>query len=297
MQKVQTLQNAECSMQNESQSFGLYSSFCIHHSAFGIRRRGQNHAPFIIACVVIALAAITLTTATATLKLHFQKQSVPIARPLTMIDSHLGPWVQVSKDEPLEADIEQTLGTKQYIFRWYVDSRQVPQDVIDKFTDMDANRQQGMARELAVEKPGSAVQLAVTYYTGMVDTVAHIPDRCYVADGYEPSAYDTVNWVTGPGRNTEARYIHFEDQTGQRASQPMNVAYFFRVNDIYTSSPLDVRWTLQDLKQKYGFYAKVELMTIMGDHAKSASVMTDFLTYAMPEIEKSWPDWTKVNAH
>lgn len=273
-------------MQNENQA-------PVFHSAL---ERGNSNAPFIIACVVVAVAALLLTTATAALKLHFQKQSVAIARQLALIPADLGPWKQVTKDEPLEADMEQTLGTRQYIFRWYVDTRMVPQSAIDEFADASADRQQGMVRMLADQQQGCAVQLAVTYYTGLIDTVAHIPDRCYIADGYEPSSYDIVNWSTGHSRSTEARYIHFEDQTGRRAAEPMNVAYFFRVNDAYTSSPLQVRWKLQDLRQKYGFYAKVELMTVMKDHAKSAAVMTDFLTYAMPEIEKSWPDWQKVNA-
>ena len=39
------------------------------------------------------------------------------------------------------------------------------------------------------------MRAAVTYYTGMVDTVAHIPDRCYVADGFVPDKYDTPNWT------------------------------------------------------------------------------------------------------
>lgn len=266
-----------------------------YRSIQSLHRRGAANAPFVVSCIVIGVAALLLTTATASLKLHFQKQPVPIARELSAIPADLGPWKQVTKDEPLESDVEATLGTKQYIFRWYVDTRVVPQSVLDKFKDQPSDYQQAMVRELADQAPGAAVQLAVTYYTGMVDTVAHIPDRCYVADGYEPSEYQVVNWATGANRTTEARYIHFEDQTGRR-TEPMNVAYFFRVNDIYTSDPLQVRMELQNLRQKYGFYAKVELMTMMKDHDKSARVMTDFLTNAMPEIEKSWPDWKKVNA-
>ena len=35
------------------------------------------------------------------------------------------------------------------------------------------------------KNPKAVVNLGLTYYTGLVDTVAHIPDRCYIADGYE----------------------------------------------------------------------------------------------------------------
>ena len=35
--------------------------------------------------------------------------------------------------------------------------------------------------------PQAVINVGLTYYTGMVDTVSHIPDRCYIADGFEPS--------------------------------------------------------------------------------------------------------------
>jgi hypothetical protein len=41
-----------------------------------------------------------------------------------------------------------------------------------------------------VKHPAGVINLAVTYYTGLVDTVAHVPDRCYVADGYEPKSWE-----------------------------------------------------------------------------------------------------------
>ena len=32
--------------------------------------------------------------------------------------------------------------------------------------------------------------VGITYYTGLVDTVAHIPERCYVANGFEQVTKD-----------------------------------------------------------------------------------------------------------
>ena len=49
--------------------------------------------------------------------------------------------------------------------------------------------------------PDALVNFAVTYYTGLVDTVAHIPDRCYVADGFEPTSYTKENWPCFAGRS------------------------------------------------------------------------------------------------
>jgi hypothetical protein len=249
--------------------------------------------PFMVAAIVLAMAALVLTTSIQRYKLYFQKQAVAIARPLKEIPTEFGPWKLVTKDEPLESDIEHVLGTKEYVFRWYVDERAVGPEVIKAFADLSGPQRQHKARELAFARPGSAVQLAVTYYTGMVDTVAHIPDRCYVADGFVPSEYETVKWVTGPSESTEARFINFEDQTGTRRV-PINVAYFFRVNDEYQSDPNRVRLRLQRLSERYGFYAKVELMTLVRDRAKAATAMQDFLGHAMPEVSRSFPDWQQV---
>ncbi len=40
----------------------------------------------------------------------------------------------------------------------------------------------------------AVINIGVTYYTGMVDTVARIPERCYIADGFEPTSYKVVTW-------------------------------------------------------------------------------------------------------
>jgi hypothetical protein len=68
------------------------------------------------------------------------------------------------------------------------------------------------------------------------------------------------------------------------------------VNGHYESDPLGVRASLQNLRERYGYYAKVELMTLLRDKEKVAPVMHGFLNYAMPEIEKCLPDWKKATA-
>jgi len=123
----------------------------------------------------------------------------------------------------------------------------------------------------------------------MVDTVAHVPDRCYVADGYDVSHADQLTWSAG-GRNLDVRYLSFEDTTGVgRVSR--NVAYLFQVDGQYACDPIDVRRILANLLARYGYYAKVEMMTVLPDRDKSAKVMDDFLGSAVPEIEKVLPDW------
>jgi hypothetical protein len=168
------------------------------------------------------------------------------------------------------------------------------------------------------EHPEAVVSLAITYYTGMVDTVAHIPDRCMVSDGYEPKDPGTRTVAAGayPGgrpREVTFQFTTFEDQTGSgRVSK--NIGYFFHCNGAYAASPLDVRYKLQRLTERHGYYAKVELMTVetgtratiaaaRGDAAQkahgaeaAAASMTDLMTHALPELERCLPDWDAVKA-
>ena len=91
------------------------------------------------------------------------------------------------------------------------------------------------------------------------------------------------------------RYLSFDDVTGQgRVSR--NVGYFFQVNGQYVSGPIQVRAILANLFARYGYYAKVELMTVLPDRDKSARMMSDFLASAMPGIEKVLPDWKKYQS-
>jgi hypothetical protein len=271
-------------------------------------RNVVSQPAFLVTVVVLAVAAVGLNASVGYLKLHFKKQPVPMARALATIPLELGPWQQVSQDQPLDPEIEHALGTNQYIFRDYMDVRAVGRQTIEnvrRLNESIANATDPAEIErLRIERykligrtqmahPTAVVNLAVTYYTGLVDTVAHVPDRCYVADGFEPKSWQELNWPIDDGRNVEVRYINFEDGAGRGAAS-RNVAYFFHVNGGFQSSPEAVRLRLQNLLERYGYYAKVEVMTLAADKDKAALAMTDFLSSAMPEVRKSLPDWEAV---
>ena len=192
------------------------------------------------------------------------------------------------------------LGTEDYVSRDYVDRRLVDPQVIEQFKGKKIAEQKNMISAIRGKSPRAVMNVGVYYYTGMVDTVAHIPDRCYIADGFEPSQYDIRRWACFTERSTDAqaaaRVIQVVDQVADRQSSPLKVGYFFQVNGRYTNDPLDVRATLQDLFQKHGYYAKVEMMIALEDRQAAETTMADFLQHALPEIEKVLPDWQKVKA-
>ncbi len=256
---------------------------------------------FLSVALLLLVGAAGLNTVVQAMKLHFRKEAVPLRQPLTTLPPRMGHWVQVSVDRPLQADVEEVLGTRQYVYRDYVDDRIVPAGEIKAFADKSYAQRRAMLMRLQERHPEAVVNLGVTYYTGLVDTVAHIPDRCYIADGYEPTDYDIVSWPIAakiPGRandpNVEVRFINFQDQVG-RTRLKRSVSYFFHVNGHFEQDPLGVRRRLQNLLQKYGYYMKIETMTLVQEKEKSAQVMQDFLTAALPHVAQCLPDWSKVN--
>jgi hypothetical protein len=292
--------------------------------------RAFRQPAFAVAAAVLLVAAVGLNGAVTTMKLHFKKLPVPLARDLDQIPPLLGAWLQVSRDEPLDHELQDVLGTDKYIFRDYINltnqggrcgaelleglladspAKSVA-DIRDRFMAasvkgraqllqdvMKGKTNDERKRALSViqfQHPDAVVNIAVTYYTGLVDTVAHVPDRCYIAAGYEPTDYDFPSWDIGAANPLQVRFIHFQEDNGV-ARLDRNVAYFFHVNGHYESNPVNVRLRLQNLLEKYGYYSKVELMTVDADRDRSRLTMIDFLTSAVPEVEKSFPDWDKLN--
>ena len=269
----------------------------------GLRRATVNvlrQPAFVAVAVVLLVAALGLNAAVTTLKLHFKKEPVPLKHELGTVGSRFGSWVQVSQDKALDKEVQDALGTDKYIFREYVDERQTHPGIAEEFRDKDEKDQQQMLGRIRHDNPGAVVNLSVTYYTGMVDTVAHVPDRCVTASGYEPKSYTTPAWPIAAGLPPEAkpdgkddvtvRYINFEDQTGT-SNVPRSIAYFFHCNGKFFSDPLGVRKELANLFEKRGYYAKVECMTTVGDPAKADKVLGDFLASALPDVYRCMPDF------
>lgn len=259
-------------------------------------RRAFANKPFLIATTLLLIAACGMGAATQFLS--FRKRPVALRHDLLEVPRTMGHWQQISDDEPLDADIEHTLGTKTYIFRDYVDTRIVgPLKIEEMFAQPNGVRRQMLAN-IEHSMPKAVLHLGVTYYTGMVDTVAHVPDRCYIADGYAPKAYEDREWKVSDKEKVSVRFINFEDATGFTSRVSKNVAYFFQVNGHMESNPIAVRYRLQNLFLSDVYYSKIEMMTMLKNREDAAKVMADFLQQSLPEIRKCLPaaDAEKVPA-
>jgi hypothetical protein len=318
-------------------------------------RRGLAQPAFIFVSATLLVAAVAFNGFVWNLKLHFKKDAVPQPREFREIPPLMGRWLQVSQDDKLDKETEDVLGTKQYIYRDYIQIDRAGADLVammagravvspastrpsdsdsaveraadtarsayvaaapdkqitminDSLRDKTPAERKALVSELEMKNhSGDVIHLGLTYYTGLVDTVAHIPDRCYIADGYEPSSYDIPTWQLGPDANGKmfplaVRFISFQDSTGNNRVSKC-VAYVFHANGKYESDPLGVRSTLEDLTERYGYYSKIELMTLVPkglatehDIALTSQAMTEFLTAARPQIELCLPDWQKVKS-
>ena len=249
---------------------------------------------------ILLVGAIGLNGAVASLKLSFKKLPVPLRGPVQTIPAELGPWVQVSPEERFPPEIEAELNTLDYIDRWYVDLRKADADLRREWEDAptkDAALKQRLEADVRRNDPLGAVKIHVAYYTGAVDTVPHIPDRCMVAGGFDPAGKSVARLDLGDGRGMTASFVQFEQHAGYDRPNTLSIAYFFQVNGDYEYDAITgVRKRLQNLFEKYGYFAKIECMTASpdADAAPAQAAMGDFLHFALPAVEKVLPDWAEV---
>jgi hypothetical protein len=272
---------------------------------------------YLVVLLVLLIGAVGINAATTAMKLHFRKEALPLrgADGLDALPDELGTWVAVPEPRRiLDADLEHSLGTNKYLFRDYVDTATpvggtpaATKAEVLALKDLPRKDREARLNDFRRKSFGSVVSFAATYYTGKVDTVPHVPDRCYVADGFQPSDYKTEGWnlgqyAAGDTRTAPVRFIDFEDQTA-RGLQSRCVSYFFHANGDYMDDPNKVRIRLQNLLEKYAYFAKIEVMTILPtrqrageidplrdkDRNEAAAGMKKFLTVALPELEKILP--------
>ncbi|MFA9476758.1 exosortase/archaeosortase family protein [Phycisphaerales bacterium AB-hyl4] len=243
---------------------------------------------------VLAASLVGQQTVLAMTQAVLFKEAVPLRHRLIHVPDHLGPWQLVREDPPLSREMIEELGTDTYLSRWYQDT---------SWND---------------DQPGGIIRLHVAYYTGTVDTVPHVPERCFVAGGLEhrgrgltmldlpgdrfeadpvhggylhPASIEPM--VRIPERNFRATYFTFA--APNRQDQQENVIYFFVANGKYLATPDEVRIEGFNPRDRYSYYFKVELqMHQVGDRELASERAAAFLEHAMPELMACLPDWVDV---
>jgi len=133
---------------------------------------------YIVAIAVLALSAIGFTRAIGAYQLHLRKLPIepPNGRSVTALPTETASWVRVGSDKVMSKDVVETLGTENYVSRMYKLREHEGDPVL--------------------------IEFHAAYYTGMIDTVPHVPERCFVGGGLQkggstermPLPMDTSMW-------------------------------------------------------------------------------------------------------
>jgi hypothetical protein len=274
---------------------------------------------FLGAVIVLGVAAVGLNAATEAMRLQFRKEAVPLAVPRLDdeklgIPARLGHWVQVTKDEPLDPQVQEVLGTKEFVFRDYVDSRLVSREDIEWFATQPKMERPAPAHGPPGQAAGGGREARRHLLHGLVDTVPHVPEKCYLADGFDmasdpetvPATVGTLADGTTPRRT--CRTASSASRTRRARARRQRRGVPVPRERAYESSNVGVRAELANLFQRYGYFAKVELMTAAPSTAggtaadraatreQSLKAINDLLASALPEVERCLPDWKQVTA-
>ena len=261
----------------------------------------------IAGCVSLAAGGIGFRVALAQLQVYLKKESVPLREPLDTIPATLGRWKQIGKDTTFSDALVEELGTRNYVDRFYA---------------FDGEPEKGV------------LEMHAAYYTGMIDTVPHIPERCWNANGMvmrgqpavQPVEIDRSGWKLpqGDGGNPADRYpstqtmdpltrrpvlVHlpmgdlqmtvtaFQDPKSPRDTAVG--AYLFIANGAVTPSALSVRNLSFKLTDRYAYYCKVQFSArISGDPGKVlpefGRMTADLMQNLLPQLMRCLPDWPAI---
>ncbi len=225
---------------------------------------------YVTLLLLFAMGLFVVPMAIASLEIYLQKKPVVLNADLASIAVPLGPWDRTKDangdavpDGKLTAEMVEELGTDKYLDRLY-------------------------------SADGKNVNVHVAYYTGMIDDVPHVPERCWDAAGLEMvgvpeiaalefevpnTIFESVptNLATGEPYGT----LEYTDAIGstQRIHLPVGEAamtmsefqpskanprerqiggYFFIANGRIAPSARDVRLLAFNPNEEYAYYCKVQ---------------------------------------
>jgi hypothetical protein len=263
-----------------------------------------------VAAGVLATAAMGFGAAVSRYRLMLNKEAIypPANRQLIALPRELSEWIALGQDRRESPEIEAELGTSNYVSRLY------------KRKDTPAG-----------ENP-VIVDFHAAYYTGMIDTVPHVSDRCFVGAGMslvsagsdvtipiDPTRWRLVEDEDVPvelaGRLFRARLPNSSDQPGGKVYATFNPnelklrtfrfrdgngrdiysGYFFIANGGVVARAEGVRLLAFDLRSKYAYYCKVQFTsTSVNSEQELGEKAGSLLNELLPEIMRCVPPWQDV---
>lgn len=235
--------------------------------------------PIIASGLILAIFAAGWGPATNYLEIVTRKERIELLKPLDQFPDRLGDYF-VPADVPhakriLSPDMVSELGTSDYVVWTYLFPERQHGRYLPRFSWF------------------------VTYYTGIRDSIPHVPEECYFGGGFaEAESRDVSIDMPGvpelPDGRLRMRMIRFENPR----SPGMNVyvLYFFKINSRFATGRNEARLAVA-LSSRYNFYSKVE-MSFEGPVGADQEVLKEaerFLQLALPVLNNEfWPDVAKA---
>jgi hypothetical protein len=278
-----------------------------------------KHPAFWIALLVMGGSSLALSAAVNYFQIYLKKLPIypPQGRLVTALPTESHSFVRIGTDQVMGKEIEEVLGTTNYLSRFYREKGNAP------------------------EKQPRILQLHLAYYTGMIDTVPHVPDRCMVGAGMDrkgeivevPIPFDTSRWTpddhvpahlrgqiyrarTSNNLDEKNNFVNYTDLQSVPFRLPRNpgdiklramkfadpsgenerwAGYFFIANGGAVSQAEEVRLLAFDLRSTYAYYLKVEFQSEQVKSAEElAALAGKFLDENFAEIMRCLPDWVEV---
>ncbi|MEM9165730.1 MAG: exosortase/archaeosortase family protein [Planctomycetota bacterium] len=260
---------------------------------------------------VMSVSALGIGWAIDTYEFHLTKKAIyaPGNRPVASLPRETDSWVQLGQDRIESAEVLEELGTTNYLNRLFIE------------------------KEPPAGREPRVIELHAAYYTNQIDTVPHVPERCFIGGGMQraeesieiPMNLDSSRWVLDPNvpDGTEPVYTartstKWSDSRGQRVRLPEGIekvrlrtsgysiprqgklfaGYFFIANGGVTSSAEGVRLLAYELEDDYAFYLKVQFNAVGDESFQTSQDLVDaasgLLGELLPDLMLCVPDWVEV---
>ncbi|MEM1422921.1 MAG: exosortase-associated EpsI family protein [Planctomycetota bacterium] len=275
------------------------------------------------ACALLLASAVVTTVYVSKTGIHLRKLEIMPASGdfVHTLPKEFTTWTSVGTDAVLSKEGVEALGTQNFLTRTYV-----------------AQADSAIAREIAGDREPRAirVQLHLAYYTGLVDTVPHVPERCFVGAGIQLAGnprnieipFDRARLV--PDRSVPEGVVEAMDPEGgvlytarsRKTFGPVRLppnldnlamrvtpfrddtrrsglyaGYFFIANGELVPNANQVRLKAFELQDDYAFYMKVQFTSSDVDAPEQlATVAGSMLDEMFADLMLLTPDWVDVRS-
>ena len=238
--------------------------------------RGLVDRPFVVAVVLLVVAALLSQGGTMLFNIRQGKEALPLRAALSELrESTIAPYRVVHRAVLDPATVE-ALGTQQYI-NWTLEDTSVsPND------------------------PLRVANLFVTYYTGGHTLVPHTPDVCYVGGGYATSQLPENLEIEVPGlrdgSSVPVRVCTFQ-KTAVFGNSEVSVVYTFNCNGRFVATREGVRVLINDLFNRYAYFSKVEVSFERASRSQSLEGARKLFERALPAlVDRHWPNFAEAES-